>query len=208
MTQSTLAKLQSRIDISTIGGVILYVGALQWFLGILLAEAWDSGYNSRIDYVSELGIGSTAAIYNTSVFILGLCMILAAYFMFKSIKNSKLQSVLLAISGIGAMGLGIFYGTIQPWHSLCTLIAIVFGCFAAISSYKIQSSPISYISVILGAMALIAAIVFFPYLGLPLGSTETFLGMAKGSLERWAIYPILAWAMAHGSHMARTHTSE
>ena len=189
------------------GGAILYIGALQWFLGILLSEAWASGYNSRIDYVSELGIGSTAAIYNASVFILGLCMVLAAYFMLKSI-DCKIQSVLLAISGIGAMGLGIFYGTIQPWHSLCTLIAIVFGCLAAISSYKIQTAPISYISVILGAMALVAAIVFFPYLGLPMGSTETFLGMAKGSLERWAIYPILAWAIAHGSHMARAQNTE
>jgi hypothetical membrane protein len=207
MTQSTLTRLTSRVDNSTLGGALLYIGALQWFLGILLAEAWDSGYNSRIDYISELGVGSTAAIYNTSVFVLGLCMVLAAYFMFRAIR-CRVQSLLLAISGIGAMGLGIFYGTIQPWHSLCTLIAIVFGCLAAISSYKIQSPPVSYVSVILGVMALAAAIIFFPYLGLPMGSTETYLGMAKGSLERWAIYPILAWAMSHGSHMVNARNRE
>lgn len=192
----------SRIDGSTLGGTILYVGALQWFLGILLAESWNTTYNSRIDYVSELGIGDTAAIYNASIFLLGFCMVLAGYFMLRSLK-CRVQSLLLAISGIGAMGLGVFYGTIQPWHSIFTLIAIVFGCLAAISSYKIQSAPVSYISVILGLLALVAAVVFFPYLGLPMGSTDTFLGMAKGSMERWAIYPILAWALAHGSHMAR-----
>ncbi len=192
-----------RFDMTKLGGTLLYIGGIQWFLGLLLAESWYPGYSSRIDYVSDLGTGPTALIYNMSVFLLGVCMFLGAYFMMKSIK-SKVQSVLLSISGIGAMGVGIFPADMQPMHSVFTLVAIFFGAFAAISSYKIQSPPISYISVILGAFSLIVSFVFFPYLGLPVGATDTFLGMAKGSMERWAIYPILAWAIGHGSHIARS----
>ena len=203
MLKSRISSLTNPFDDSVLGGTLLYIGTIQWFLGILLAESWNPTYDSRIDYVSELGIGPTAGIYNTSVFLLGLCMFLAAYFMMKS-TGHRTQSLLLALSGVGAMGVGVFYGTIQPWHSIFTLMAILFGSFAAISSYQIQRAPVSYISVILGAAALVAAVVFMPYLGLPIGSTETFLGMAKGSMERWAIYPILAWGIGHGSHMVRS----
>ena len=204
ITETNLTKISESLGFNKakLGGTLLYLGAVQWFLGILLAESLYPGYSSRIDYVSDLGIGPTALIYNGSVFLLGLCMFLAAYYMMSAFE-SKIQSILLAISGIGAMGVGVFPLTLQPWHSIFTLIAILFGAFAAISSYRIQEAPISYISVLLGAFSLLVAFIFFPYLGLPVGATDTFLGMAKGSMERWAIYPILAWAIGHGSHIAR-----
>ncbi len=189
-------------DKTTISGTLLYVGGIQWFLGMLLAESWYPGYSARIDYVSDLGTGPTALIYNVSVFLLGLCLFLASYFMLKS-NEKRVQPLLLALTGIGAMGVGLFPANMQPLHSIFTLIAILVGALAAISSYQIQSPPISYISVILGLVSLTAVVIFMPYLGLPFGSTETYLGMTKGSMERWAIWPILAWAIGTGSHMVR-----
>ena len=102
------------------------------------------------------------------------------------------------------MGVGFFPASLQPWHSFFTLIALFFGAFSAILSYKIQSKPISYISVVLGAFAFVASIVFFPYLGLPTGAKDTYLGMAKGSLERLIINPILAWAIGLGAALVGT----
>jgi hypothetical membrane protein len=191
-----------RLDRTALAGTLLYVGGIQWLLGILLAESWYPGYSSRIDYVSDLGVGPVALIYNVSVFLLGLCMFLGAPLMMKSFEN-RVHTALLAISGIGAMGVGVFPYSMQPWHSIFTLLAILFGALAAISSYQVQEAPISYVSVILGSLSLVSSVVFIPYLGLPVGSTETFLGMAKGSMERWAIYPILVWLIGHGSHIAR-----
>jgi hypothetical protein len=86
-------------------------------------------------------------------------------------------------------------------HSIATLLAILFGAIAAMASYSYQKKPMSILALVLGAMSLILAIAFIPYLGLPSGSTETFLGMAKGSLERWAINPILAWIIGFGGHL-------
>ncbi len=189
-------------DEVTLSGTLVYIGAVQWFLGLLAAESWYSRYSSRIDYVSNLGIGPTALIYNVSVFLLGFCMFCSAFFTFKSSK-SRIYPILLAISGFGAMGVGVFPANLQPMHSIFTLLAILVGAFAAIASYRLLDSPLSYFSVILGASSLIAVVIFAPYLGLPTGSTETFLGMAKGSMERWAIYPILAGAIGFGSHMVR-----
>jgi hypothetical protein len=84
----------------------------------------------------------------------------------------------------------------------------LFGSFAAIGSYTYQTKPMSILSAVLGLMSFILAMVFIPYLGLPAGSTETFLGMAKGSLERWAINPILAWIISFGGYLMGTASKD
>jgi hypothetical membrane protein len=189
-----------KLDKRELSGYLLFIGGLQWFIGLLAAEAWYPGYSSRIDYVSELGIGPTAMLYNGSIFLLGVFVTAAAYFLYID-GTGRTIPFLLGMTGIGAMGLGVFPGYLQPMHSIATLIAIFFGCLSAIASYSIQRKPMAYISVVLGLLALGSAILFFPYLGFPTGSTVTYLGMAKGTLERWAIYPLLAWVIAAGSHM-------
>ncbi|MHA2423510.1 MAG: DUF998 domain-containing protein [Candidatus Thorarchaeota archaeon] len=189
------------LDNTKTAGTVLFVGAVQWFLGMLLAEALYPGYSSRIDYVSDLGTGPTALIYNASVFLLGLCIVVSAYFLEREYRFRPFSFTLL-MTGVGAMGVGVFPGNIQPAHSIATLLALLFGSLSALLSYKIQAKPLSYVSVLLGALALVTAIIFFPYLGLPTGATDTYLGMAKGSLERWVINPILAWAMGFGASLA------
>jgi hypothetical membrane protein len=209
MTESTisLTNLTKRIDTTTLAGAFFLIGGIQWFLGMLAAESWYDGYSSRIDYVSDLGTGPTALIYNVSVFLMGAFVVLGTFFFYKSTER-KLFSILLTLSGIGAMGVGVFPGNMQPMHSFATLLAILFGAFAAIASYKQSTKPMSIIGASLGIMSLILALVFFPYLGLPFGSTETFLGIAKGSLERWAINPILAWIIAFGSYLMGTTSKD
>lgn len=199
--------LLKRNNTTTLAGLFFLVGGVQWFLGILLAESWYDGYSSRIDYVSDLGTGPTALIYNLSVFLLGAFVVLGTFFLYKA-RERKLLPILLIISGIGAMGVGIFPANLQPMHSIFTLLTILFGSFAAIASYSHMTKPMSIIAAVLGLMSFLLAIVFFPYLGLPFGSTETLLGMAKGSLERWAINPILAWIIVFGSYLMGSASKE
>ena len=205
MTKSvtSITRLTNRFNTTTLSGSFFLLGGVQWFLGMLAAESWYDGYSSRIDYVSDLGTGPTAFIYNLSVFVLGAFIVLGTFFLYKTNKG-RVLSILLIICGIGAMGVGIFPANLQPMHSVFTLLAILFGSFAAVRSYAYQTKPMSIISVSLGLMSFILAMIFIPYLGLPFGSTETFLGMAKGSMERWAIDPILAWIIAFGSYLMGT----
>ena len=206
-TNITRINLTKNIDPVSLSGTLFLIGGLQWFIGLLAAESWYEGYSSRIDYVSDLGTGPTSIIYNSSVFIMGLLIVIGSFFLHQA-QEKKLLPALLTVSGIGAMGVGVFPGNLQPMHSIFTLLAILFGAFAIIASYSHQKKPLSYISIILGMMSLVLSFVFFPYLGLPVGSTETFLGIAKGSMERWAIYPILAWIIAFGSYLIGTSDSK
>jgi hypothetical membrane protein len=204
-SETSITNLTKRFNPTILSGSFFLIGGIQWFLGILAAESWYDGYSSRIDYVSDLGTGPTAVIYNTSVFLLGALIVLGTFFLYKA-ERKRLLTILLTVCGIGAMGVGIFPANVQPMHSIFTLLAILFGAFAAIASFTCQTKPMSIISVTLGLMSFVLAMVFIPYLGLPFGSTETFLGMAKGSLERWAINPILAWIIAFGGYLMGTVT--
>lgn len=205
MSESTtsLKNQIKRLDKTTLSGCSFLVGGIQWFLGILAAESWYVGYSSRIDYVSDLGIGPTELIYNLSVFVLGAFLVSGSYFLYRSTER-KLLPALLVISGIGAMGVGVFPAHLQPMHSIATLLAILFGSFGAIASYTYQSKPMAIFAFVLGVLSLVLAIFFIPYLGLPTGSTITFLGMGKGSLERWAIYPLLSWIIGFGGYLMGT----
>ena len=204
-TKISLSGVTNPVKAMMLSGTFFLIGGIQWFLGMLAAESWYDGYSSRIDYVSDLGTGPTALIYNLSVFLLGALMVVGAFFLYKS-SDKRLLPILITISGIGAMGVGVFPGHMQPMHSIGTLLAIMFGAFSAMASYTHQTKPMSIISVVLGAMSLVLSLVFIPYLGLPTGSTETFMGMAKGSLERWAINPILAWIIGFGGYLMGKET--
>jgi len=206
MTEN-VTSLFKRFENDTASGFCFLIGGIQWFLGILAAESWYDGYSSRIDYVSDLGTGPTALIYNVSVFLFGVFVLLGTIFFYRTHKKRLFPS-LFVICSIGIMGVGVFPANLQPMHSVATLLAILFGAFAAVASSTQQAKPMSVISVVLGLMSFILAMVFIPYLGLPYGSTETFLGMGKGSLERWAINPILAWIIAFGGYLMGTSNKE
>ena len=182
----------------TLGNALLFIAGVQWYFGLLLAESWYPGYSSTIDYVSDLGTGPSAIIYNASVFLLGVCLVLSSYFLYDDFK-SRIFTVFLILTGVGCIGLGIFPANMQPMHSFATLTAILFGAFSAIASFRVQRPPLSYLSVVFGLVVLGAVVLFMPYLGLTVGSTETFLGIAKGSMERWAIYPLLVWMIIFAS---------
>jgi len=178
---------------------LLSVGGLQWFFSIVIAEGSHLGFNitpnewipysSKIHYISDLGVGSTALLFNTSLFLMGL-MVAIASFLLQREFDSKTFSVSLLIAGIGSMGVALFPTNIQPIHGIFQLIAMLCGAFSAIISYRLQKSPLSYIFLFLGVFSLIASVAFYPYLGLSVNDTVTYLGLGKGAMERLAIsYP-------------------
>jgi len=183
-----------------LAGTLLFVGGVQWFLVIVIAEGLHPGYNSGVHYVSSLGVGTTSLIYNSSLFLLGLMGVVASYLLQRAF-GSKLFFILFIITGLATMGVGLFPENMRPMHGIVTPIALLFGGFSAIASYKLQKPPLSYASVVLGALSLMASILFNPYLGLPRESITTYLGLGKGTMERIVIYPILLWIIGFGSHL-------
>ena len=199
------------LDTKRLAGTLLSVGALQWFFSVMIAEGLHQGYSlsasqwipysNQIQYVSELGVGSTAPIFNISTIILGL-MVTGASYLFYLKDKTILFSSLLFIAGFGAIGVGIFPTDIQPTHGIFQSLALIFGAISAIISFKRQSAPLSYISLALGFTSLISVIVFFPYLGLGANDMTTFLGLGKGILERIVIYSLILWIFSYGYNNA------
>jgi len=176
-----------------VAGSLLFVGGVQCVLGIILAEALYPGYNASIQTISSLGVGPSALIFNSSVFLIGVLGLVGPYFIHRMF-NSNLFTFLLGMTHIGAMGVGLFTEATSTFtiHSIFSLITYLFGGITAIMSHKLQKQPLSNLSVILGVFSLLA---------IALLASQTYLGLGLGGMERMVAYPLLLWEVGFGSHL-------
>src|SRR4030065_891016 len=182
-------------------GLLFVVGVVQFVLAIVISEAAYSGYNMGQQAMSDLGdwslAGNNAAIFNASIILSGMLIIAGAYFIHRGFKN-RLFTSLLVIYGVGGVGVGLVAENISlPVHGIFALFAMVSGAAFAIMSYKFEKSPFSHISVILGAVPLLALVLFL----LGQGNSGFYLGIGLGGMERLVIYPILLWLFCVGAYL-------
>jgi hypothetical membrane protein len=174
-----------------VAGSLILVGATQFIVGIFVAEALYSGYSTANNYISDLGVGPSALVFNASVFLFGLLAVVGAYFILRA-YGRRIMPILFFLSGIGAMGVGAFTEDTGMMHGIAAIMAFLFGSFSAIAAYKIVKSPLNYLSAIMGLVALGALALF---------DTGNYLGLGKGGMERMIVYPILLWVVAFGGHL-------
>jgi hypothetical membrane protein len=177
---------------SSIAGLLFFVAASEFVIGMIVAEALYPGYSVGARYISDLGVGPSSTVFNSSVFLLGLLMFVGTYFLHRKF-NYKLLTGLLILAAIGAMGVGVFTeNSPAPAHSVVSLIAFLFGGLSAITSFKLLKMPFSVVAVILGLVTLCA-------LGLFAGNFD--LGLGVGGIERMIAYPILLWGAGFGGYL-------
>ena len=179
------------LDDTRVAGTLLFLGAVQFLIVLVVAEALYPNYSVSLNYISDLGVGSTALIFNSSVFLLGLLVVAGAYFIREAFK-SNLLFITLTLTGIGAMMVGLFPETAGVMHTIASLITFLFGGLAAIVSYKVEKPPFSYLSVVLGALGLV---------GLGLFASGNYLSLGVGGMERMIAHPVLLWAVGFGGHL-------
>jgi len=182
-----------KYDNGKVAGSLLFIGGVQFVLGIILSEALYPGYNTSTQTISSLGVGPSAIIFNLSVFSIGVLGLAGTYFVHR-VFNSKLFTFLLGMTHIGAMGVGLFTEATSTFtaHSMFSVIAYVFGGISAIMSYKLQKQPLSSLSLILGIFSLLAMVFV---------ASQTYLGLGLGGMERMVAYPLLLWEVGFGSHL-------
>jgi hypothetical membrane protein len=180
-----------KYDDRKIAGSLLFIGAVLCVLGIIVAEALYPDYSTSENYISDLGVGPSSLIFNSSLFLLGVLTVGGAYFIQRAF-DFRLFSIFAAITGIGAMGVGLFPEDAGVVHVVFSFITFLFAGLSAIMSYKLQKQPFSYFSVILGVVVLLALVLF---------ASGTFLGLGKGGMERMIAYPALLWAIGFGGHL-------
>jgi hypothetical membrane protein len=175
----------------TVAGSFLLVGSAQNLISIIVAESVYPNYRISLNYVSDLGVGPTAAIFNFSVFLAGLMGIVGTYFIHREFHN-RAFTAFIGLCGIGALVVGIFPETTGLPHVIAALTAFLFGGLAAITAYKFEKKPLNYFSVVLGVLSLTAMILF-------IGNAHLSLG--KGGMERMIVYPVLVWEVGFGGHL-------
>jgi hypothetical membrane protein len=174
-----------------IAGVLFFIAATQFVLGLIVAEALYPGYSISTNYISDLGIGPSAMIFNVSIFLLGLLSIIGIYFLYR-VYNLKVIIILFTIAALAAMGVGIFTENSESMHTLASIVVFLFSGLSAISSYKVTKYPFNIIVILLGLTSLLAMILFMG---------NIYLGLGVGGMERMIVYPILIWMIGFGGFL-------
>jgi hypothetical membrane protein len=184
-------------------GAVIFVGAVQFGFGMLLAEIYYPGYNVSTNAISDLGATCTssgscviqqpsATIFDASIILLGLLVLLGAYFLQRA-YHWKPASAMIVLMGIGALGVGIFPESAGlTIHHLFSVVAFLFAGLSALVLARYQRKPMLYFSFVLGLMTLGA---LFLYLG------SEYAGLGAGGMERMIVYPVLLWAIGFGGHL-------
>ena len=180
-----------RLDHRQWAGLLLFVGIAEFAIGLTVAEAVYPGYSVSQRYISDLGIGVASPIFNGAIIVLGLAVFFSARFLFLASEDLILW-ILVALAGIGAIGVGIFT---EDWgfvHSIFSLITFVFAALSAIWAYRIIRPPLRYLSVVFGVFSLAA---------LGLYVTKTYLDLGPGGMERMIVWPVLVWGLGFGGYL-------
>ena len=175
-----------KLDSLKLAGLLTFLGAAQFVVFLMVAEAVQPDYSIRDNAISDLGVGQAAPIFNSSVFVVGLFLLLAALFLYRA-RRLKVLPILLVLAGVGAMGVGIFPETNPAPHSISAFMAFLFGGVATIVSYRLLRGVLGYISIALGVVGLAALGLFV---------SRVYDGLGFGGMERLIVYPVLIWGRA------------
>jgi hypothetical membrane protein len=172
-------------------GALFFVGAAQFILIIVIAEARYPGYNVATNALSNLGVGPTA--YTNALFYSAWIAVCGALAFIVSLLGRRILgtdlATTLAVAAVCAVGVGVFPVRISAPHYVFAITAFVFAAISAIISYRVLRPPLSHFSVGLGIISLVALVLLI---------TGHWLGIGKGGMERLSAYPIFLWALGFG----------
>jgi hypothetical membrane protein len=177
-----------RIENRTLLGALFFVGAAQFILIILIAEAQYPGYSMATNALSNLGVGQTALFYSAWIAACGAFALIGSLLGRRTLGAGLTTT--LALAGACAIGVGLFPVRTSAPHEVFAIAAFVFAAVSAIVSYRLLRPPLSLFSVGLGVIALAAIVLLV---------THNNLGIGKGGMERMIAYPIFLWALGFGA---------
>ncbi|MFH1410042.1 MAG: DUF998 domain-containing protein [Patescibacteria group bacterium] len=179
-------------------GTLLFFGSAQLMMCMVIVAALYPNYSIANNYISDLGMANSPApwLFNVSIFLFGLLIVLAAY----RLRKSDMLFVLFAfLTGLGFVGVGIFPADLPLAHLIFALIGLISGSMMMIVSVKLMLKWFGKLSVLLGIFSLTA-------MGLLLA--DLTLGIGIGGMERLSFYSILIWIAGFGGsliHMPKTN---
>jgi len=187
-------------------GILIFIGVAQFAIFLMISEALFPNYSISNNYISDLGaicnrlpasknscvfIQPSSMIFNSSIIILGILLILSSYYFLNSRVNRTI-SIMIILSGIGCIGVGIFTEATGIIHGIFSFITFSSIGILAIIAYIIQGSPMKYFSIIAGIVTLIALALYI---------SGIYLGLGFGGMERMIVYPVMIWSLAFSGYL-------
>ncbi len=180
---------------------MLLMGSIQYIVVQLICEAVYPNYSISANFISDLGVWGqpTAAAFNASIVLLGATVFASAFLMRKQLGLGW-KFWLFAVASAGYMLIGLFpedgYGieALSIFHASGAIMGFVVGGAAALSAATFTRRPFKQLSAVLGALTLVAAVLFI---------AEADLGLGIGGIERVMTYPLLLWYVALGGYLLR-----
>lgn len=175
-------------------GMVLLLAGVQFTLFLIVAESQYPGYNAGKNVISDLGVWGqpSAIIFNSSVIAFGAMAAIAAY-LIRDEGDLCHVPLLMAISGIGAIGVGVFPETTHLPHTISAGIAFGVGGIACAYCYRVVKAPLMYLFLGMGLLAIVSLI---------LTGMKVDLGIGIGGIERMIAYPIIMWILMVGAILA------
>jgi len=168
-----------------VAGLLLFLAIFQFFMFFRVAESIYPGYSVSNNYISDLGVGPAANVFNTSIVVLGLAVMAAAYLALPAFR-SRVLSVLVGLAGFGATGVGVFPENVPVLHTVMSFITFFFAGVAAVYAARVFKQAMGVLSLISGLTSLTALALF---------ATNNYLGLGHGGMERLIVYPVLSWGL-------------
>ena len=174
--------------------LFLFIGIAEFMILVFIAGFIFPGYSVSNNYISDLGNYRmhlpSAYIFNTSIILLGIFIILCGYFLRKFYFA---LSIVFVLAGIGAMGVGAFPEYYFVPHTIFAFLAFLMISIAPFFILMKIRNISTLIWVVLGLIGLVALILY--------GSGH-FLGLGHGGMERLIVYPNFIWALFFAGYLS------
>jgi hypothetical membrane protein len=186
----------------TRAGILFFLAGCIILMGIITAESFypqKYKYTTSQSMISDLGATEppnsiitqpSATIFNFSMILTGILVLIGTFFLYRY-YNDRIAAILIGLLGLGAFGVGLFPGNINPQHPIFALTTFISGGLSAIYSYRLIKSSFKYLAVIFGLTSLVflfTANIFMPIMG-------------AGGVERWVAYCIVLWLLGFGGYL-------
>jgi hypothetical membrane protein len=191
--------IKTRYNSEQTAGLLLFIGAAQFLLVMMLMESVAPGYSMHDNAISDLGtIPETALIFNASLFAIGLINIVAGLNIYKVLGDKALLAIFV-LGGIGAMGVGLItLDSPLGLHGLFALLAFLFLNLEAVGVGLKLYGGLKVISIVAGIVGIL-------FLGVMVlvdsGSIDLSGSIGHGGAERMIAYPALIWMVMFGGYL-------
>ncbi len=168
-------------------GALVFLGTVIFTLAMLIAEGLRPTYSVSQRFISDLGVGANAWVFDYAIITLGALIVIGGILLLTS-GWKQVWVFTIIITGIGAAGVGIFTeGSPDGLHTIFSAITFIFAGISSIAFIVRKDTMLRYLSPIMGIISLTALVLF---------ETGNYYGIGQGGMERMIVYPALLWATA------------